>query len=53
MGANQPLVDAVVHAYMGMPISEQDALALLNLLGMEPDEADDLLTATREEASQP
>ena len=47
------LIDAVANAHIGVPIDEEDALELLKLLGMDPDEADDLLTAQREEASQP
>jgi hypothetical protein len=50
--AQQQLIDAVANAHIGVPMDEDDALALLKILGMDADEADDLLTAQREEASQ-
>lgn len=52
-GERQTLIDAVANAHIGVWLSEQDALGLLQLLGMDVGEADDLLTAQREEASQP
>lgn len=49
----QDLIDAVANAHIGVRMFEVDALALLKLIGMDPQEADDLLTAQREEAGQP
>jgi hypothetical protein len=47
------LIDAVANAHVGARLLETEALALLKLLGMDPNEADDLLTSQREEAGQP
>jgi len=48
------LINAVVNAHaLGMRISEHHALQLLAMIGMDGDIADELLTAAREEASQP
>jgi hypothetical protein len=46
------LIDAVANAHIGVRMGEGDALMLLIMMGMDKDEADDLLTAQREEASQ-
>lgn len=50
---HQGLIDAIANAHVGCPMNEDDALRLLVILGMDRDEADDLLTAQREEAGQP
>jgi hypothetical protein len=47
---HQQLIDAIANAHIGCPMSEEDAHRLLVILGMDSDEAEDLLTAQREEA---
>ncbi len=49
----QFMIDAVANAHVGARLLENEALALLKILGMDPNEADDLLTSQREEAGQP
>jgi hypothetical protein len=45
---NQELIDAVVNAHsVGGHMKEDDALSLLVILGMEKDEADELLADAR------
>jgi hypothetical protein len=46
-------IDAVVNSHtLGMRMPESIALMLLRFIGMDDDEAADLLTSAREEASQ-
>lgn len=48
MGPNEELIDAVVNAHsLGGHMREADALALLVMLGMENDEAGELLSDAR------
>lgn len=48
------LIDAVVNAHsLGTRIQEHHALILLSMIGMDGDDADELITAAREEAGQP
>jgi hypothetical protein len=50
---NQELIDAVVNAHsVGGHMKEDDALALLVILGFEKDEADELLADARLCASE-
>ena len=50
---NQELIDAVVNAHsLGGHMDEDDALALLVLLGMDKGEADELLSDARLCASE-
>jgi hypothetical protein len=46
------LIDAVVNAHIGVPLKEHHALTLLVSLGMNGDEAEDLLSDARHEASK-
>lgn len=46
-------IDAVVNSHaLGMKMTEAVALSLLRFIGLDDDEADDMLTAAREEATQ-
>lgn len=48
MGPNENLIDAVVNAHsLGGHMAEDDALALLVVLGMDKGEADELLADAR------
>lgn len=47
------LIDAVVNAHIGVPMKEHHALMLLADLGMDGDEADELLADARHESSKP
>lgn len=47
------LIDAVVNAHVGVAMKEHHALTLLVTLGMDGDEAEELLADARHEASKP